>query len=381
MMRSLSCLLALLGLTLAAVAQEPAKIKWRSDYDAARKEAKDKSLPLLIDFMTKTCFWCDELDRKTFSDGAVIRSLNEKFIPLKVDAEVERGLANLLGIQAFPTVVMASPDGKILNTVQGFQDAAKFQDSLQRALAQVTPPDWMNKDLVLAEKWLAAGDYPRAIHALKIILEDGKGRPVQGEAQKLLADIEKKAEAALGKARELQEKGDSAKAIEAITAAMRDFPGLDATKEATTMLAKIAASGEARHGERVKRAQELLRQANDFYKNKEYIPCLDRCEILVAGFGDLAEGTQGALLVAEIKNNPEWLQQAADTMSERLGGVYLALADALLKRGQPDRAAFYLTRVVTAFPGSRLAESAQIRLDQLQVSGIRPTTGISAKAP
>ena len=71
-------------------------------------------------------------------------------------------------------------------------------------------------------------------------------------------------------------------------------------------------------------------------------------------------------LVAEIRNNPEWLQNAADTMSDRLGALYLALADALLKKAQPQQAEVYLLRVIQAFPGSRLAESAQIRLTQLQ---------------
>ena len=73
-------------------------------------------------------------------------------------------------------------------------------------------------------------------------------------------------------------------------------------------------------------------------------------------------------MAAEIKNNPEWLQGAADVMTDRLAGIYLALADSYLKRGEVQKAEIYLKRVIQMFPGSRLAESAQIRLTQLQAS-------------
>lgn len=364
-----------------AIAQEATGIKWRTEYNAARKEAQEKGLPLLIDFMTQNCFWCKELDNKTFKDAGVTSALNEKFVPLKVDAEREPGLASMLGISSYPTVVIAAPEGKVISSVVGFKDVPTFNDLMQRALTQVTPPDWMQKDLAMAQKWIASGDYPRAINALKIILDDGKGRPMQTQAETLMSELEKKAADNLERAKVLQDK-DAPKAIELITETMRSFPGLQATKEATDLLTKMATAADFRNKDRAKRAQDLLTQARDFYKNKEYIPCLDRCEILLSGFGDLPEGQEGALLASDIKSNSEWLQNAADTMSERLGGVYLALADTLLKRGQPDRATFYLNRVVTAFPGSRLAESAQIRLEQLQgTSGIRPTTGVTVSRP
>jgi TolA-binding protein len=66
-------------------------------------------------------------------------------------------------------------------------------------------------------------------------------------------------------------------------------------------------------------------------------------------------------------------------MSDRLGGLYLSLADSLLKRGQPQRAEFYLQRVIQAFPGSRQAESAQIRLTQLQ--GVQPKREVHSAGP
>lgn len=346
--------------------QETVSVRWRTDYNVARKEAQDKNLPLLIDFVTQNCFWCKELERKTFVDPRVVALLAEKVVPLKVDAERDTNLASFLRISSYPTIVIASPDGKLLGTIVGFEEAGKFQDSVQQALAKVEAPDWMERDLRLASKWIGAGDYARAISTLKTIVEDGKGRPVQGEAKNLLVSLEKKAEDRLAKAKELHAGGQNTEAITSLAETMRLFPGLQAARQAGELLTKVAAGADERRQQRESRARKLLSQAKEFHKNKEYICCLDRCEILIEGFGDLAEGQEAALLIGDIKSNPEWLQGAADALSERLGSVYLALADSLLKRGQPQRAEFYLQRLIQAFPGSRQAESAQIRLGQLQ---------------
>ena len=45
---------------------------------------------------------------------------------------------------------------------------------------------------------------------------------------------------------------------------------------------------------------------------------------------------------------------------------YLALAETLLKKGQPQQATLYLERVMQTFPGTRQAEAAQVRLSQIQ---------------
>src|SRR5262245_13135652 len=102
------------------------QVNWRVDYPSARREAEAKGLPLVIDFGTKTCRCCVLLDQTTFRDPRVIGIMNERFSPLKVDAEVDVHLANHLRISSYPTVVMAAPDGKILDTVVGYKEAADF---------------------------------------------------------------------------------------------------------------------------------------------------------------------------------------------------------------------------------------------------------------
>src|SRR5689334_11531047 len=102
---------------LSAGGARAQEVAWRQDYSQARQEAASKGRPLVIDFGTENCFWCKQLDARTFRDPEIARLLNERCVPLKVDAQRHAALANALHIQNYPTLVFASPEGKIL----GFQ--------------------------------------------------------------------------------------------------------------------------------------------------------------------------------------------------------------------------------------------------------------------
>jgi len=357
------------ALPSASWAQEAAalpSIPWRTEYATALKEAQEKNMPLLVDIGTVNCYWCKKLDEITFRDPKIITALSERFIPLKLDGEKETKLVQDLRITAYPTLLIAAADKRILDSLDGFQDPDRLLDRLQKALATLTPSDWMTRDLANAAKWTAGGDYARAIPTLRMLLEDTRAKPLHGQASKLMQEIEQKAAQRLAHARTLQDKGQIPEAIETLTETMRLFPGLEASKTAASTLTQMVKSPDVQHQHRTKRARDLLAQAKDFYHTKDYIPCLDRCELLAVSYADLPEAQEANKLSTEIKNHPEWLQGACDLMGERLGGLYLALADSLLKRGDPHRAEYYLQRVIHAFPGSRQAESAQIRLTQLQ---------------
>jgi thioredoxin-like negative regulator of GroEL len=359
---------ALLAGAVPSVQAQDKAIQWRTDYNAARKEAESKKRPLFIDFWKVGCPPCERMESQTFRDPRIQALLTEKFIPLKVNGPEDTQLAAHLGINLYPTIVLATPEGRIAgDPLIGFKEPDALHDQLQRLLATLTPSDGMKREYENALKWESSGDFPRAISTLRSILDLDKGGPMQKIAQELLQKIEKRADTQLAHAKELHQKGQAAEALETLSELLRQYPGLTATKEASEMIGKLAqANAQLRADQRNRRAIELLGQAREFYKSKDYIPCLDRCEIILANYGDLPEGQQAFALAAEIKNNPEWLQNAADVMADRLGGLWLANADILLKRGEVRRAEFYLKRVITAFPGSRLAESAQIRLTQLQ---------------
>ncbi len=360
----------------AARAQE---VEWRQDYAAARKEATEKGRPLLLDFGTEHCFWCKKLDAQVFHEPAVARMLNERFIPLHIDAEREPRLASDLHVESYPTVVLASAEGKILDVQVGFLDVAPFQEKLERVLNAVSSPEWMARDYDAAAKAIASSDYSRAFALLKSITEDGRQRPVQVKARQLLQDLEQQAAGRVARAKQLVEKGQTTEAMETLTELVRVFAGTQAAAEGGRMLTGLGTAQEPRQQQRQRRARELLAQAREEYRTQQYLCCLNRCDVIVSSFPELPEGLEAVQLAAEIKNNPEWMRQACDTLSDQLGMLYLSLADTWLKKGQPQQAVLCLERVVQTLPGTHQAELAQVRLAQIQ--GQAPTQTVDFKKP
>src|SRR3954464_2290906 len=124
----LPVVLSVLALAIGAPSAPAQQVQWRSDYGTARREAAEKGRPLLIDFVTESCFLCKKLDATTFRDPAVTSLLNEQFVTLKVDAEQEAALAQALRVQQYPTMVLAGPDGKIIGVLEGYQEAPRLAD-------------------------------------------------------------------------------------------------------------------------------------------------------------------------------------------------------------------------------------------------------------
>ncbi len=369
----------LVFLTLSALAGNAggAEVEWRTDYGKARKEAQEKNLPLVIDFSTENCYWCKQLEQRTFADPAVVTLLKEHCVTLHIDAARSPDLIEKMNIQNYPTLVYASPEGRILGYQEGFIEAPVFREQVQRAVSAVSTPEWMNRDFEEASKAAAQKEYPRALTLLKNIVDDGKDRPVQGKARQLIQEVEQQAAEQLAAAKQKADKGDTAEAMKSAGEVTKQFAGAQAAREATEWAATLTSRTQVGDQQRKDRAHDLLAQAREDYRTQQFLCCLDRCEVLINQYAELPEGAEAAQLTSDIKSNAEWAKLACDQMSDRLGVLYLALADACLKKGQPQQAVHYLERVVQNFPASRHAEAAQVRLAQIQ--GQPPAPSVNFK--
>jgi thiol:disulfide interchange protein len=135
-----STLLSFVCLAFLVTSSAPAQeINWRTEYAAALKESETTRRPLFVDVYGPNCFFCRQLDASTFRDPTVVSTLNEKFVPLKIDGNQNMWLVNALGITRYPTIVISAPDGTIRTSRTGFIDSATMQAELRRILDDLPP--------------------------------------------------------------------------------------------------------------------------------------------------------------------------------------------------------------------------------------------------
>jgi thioredoxin-like negative regulator of GroEL len=176
-----------------AIAQE---VNWRHDYAAARKEATETGRPLLMDFGTEACIWCRKLDATTFRDPRVVKLLNERFIPVKVDANREMRLTQALGIDSYPTVILASAEGKVLGRHVGYADIAELNALLAKAPPRQEPkpaitqtPSTNNGLFAQARYDFDAKRYAECLRQCSLIMTALPSSPEAQEARQLSQQI------------------------------------------------------------------------------------------------------------------------------------------------------------------------------------------------
>jgi tetratricopeptide (TPR) repeat protein len=352
-------------LPIALTAQGADKeIAWRVDYDAARKESTEKGRPIFLEFQTEECYHCRRLEAGPFKDPVVVGILNDRFIPVRIDGNKSPRLTEALRIQAYPTMIIAATDGKILAFVEGFQDAKPLADHLQRSLA-VQTPDWMARDFQEASKAIGTGDYAKAVSLLKNVLEDGKDRPVQTKSKAVLDEIEQQAAGRLVRVKQLQDKGQYPEAMDLLSELISRYAGTQSAADGAKALTTLAERPELKANQQDRRAKEILAQARDAFKNERFSAALELCEILETTYKDAPEGKHGAELAASIRSSPDKLAVACEHLNERLASMYATLGETWLKKGEREQAAACFEKAVRAAPATLVARDAQVKLTSL----------------
>lgn len=149
--------LATLATVRSHAEEPPEKIEWRKNYAQAVRDAEKLKRPLLVEVTAPWCVHCRHMTEQTFSDSQIVRRLNQSFVPLRVDIDVERKLARALGADALPATIIISPDLRIIARVTGFRAPAAFAGDLDPIIRS---EGHIDETTIIAQKVPAPSEIP-----------------------------------------------------------------------------------------------------------------------------------------------------------------------------------------------------------------------------
>jgi protein disulfide-isomerase len=124
-----SLLLPLIAMMMAASAFAGG---WGDDYKAALATAAKENKKVLLDFTgSDWCGWCIRLKKETFDQPAFKDFADKNLVLVEVDfpqgktlpnavKAQNEGLQEKFQVQGFPTLVLLSPDGKVIRQESGY---------------------------------------------------------------------------------------------------------------------------------------------------------------------------------------------------------------------------------------------------------------------
>jgi len=117
---------------------EQPKVRFLTNYEAARVQARETRKPLMIVVKTRWCRFSRAMLRDTFTSRQVIDT-SRKFVCLLVDAERHPELCKQLQTRdVYPTVLFISPAGGSLHRAEGSRTTKELVADMNAALARRT---------------------------------------------------------------------------------------------------------------------------------------------------------------------------------------------------------------------------------------------------
>jgi thiol-disulfide isomerase/thioredoxin len=109
-------------------------IAWETDLLKARARAVETGRPLLIVFGADWCTFCQQMERTTLSEKEMVKRINQEFVPVHLDFDKQRAVADALRIKAIPCSIVLSTNADVLARHDGFAKSEPYRKSLEEGL-------------------------------------------------------------------------------------------------------------------------------------------------------------------------------------------------------------------------------------------------------
>lgn len=148
-------IIAFVLFALISISTQAQEIKWMNFNEAIAAQKKNKK-PIFMDVYTAWCGPCKILDKQTFTNPEIIKIINEKYNPVKFNAEGDEVInfkrmtyknpgykedrknsrnamhefTGFLKVQGYPSMVIINNKGQIQKSIIGFRTADELKSDI-----------------------------------------------------------------------------------------------------------------------------------------------------------------------------------------------------------------------------------------------------------
>lgn len=99
---------------MASPASPPIGVAWQPWSGVAFARARDEHKPVLLSISAAWCHSCHEMDRTSYADPEIAAFINDRFVPVRVDADDRPDISERYSLGGWPTTAFLTPGGDIL---------------------------------------------------------------------------------------------------------------------------------------------------------------------------------------------------------------------------------------------------------------------------
>jgi thioredoxin 1 len=110
-------------------------VQWITNYDEGIALAQIEGSPVVIEFYADWCSRCRDFEHEIWREPAVIELVNDEFIAIKLDVDVNSTLRNRYHVSSLPTVVVLTSSGVEMDRI-GYATSSEFLEFLTQMINQ-----------------------------------------------------------------------------------------------------------------------------------------------------------------------------------------------------------------------------------------------------
>ena len=109
------------------------EINWRDKWNSALEEAQKVDRRIVLELYMDGCPHCMRLHNETHADDQVARTLNDGFIPVRLEGRSHMDVVKQFNVTGAPTTLVIGKDGKELHRFAGYYPPQEYLEQLQKA--------------------------------------------------------------------------------------------------------------------------------------------------------------------------------------------------------------------------------------------------------